>query len=108
MEIQFENPQLRETCLLLVPMSEALPRAVLSALRDVINEMRNASNLDELLLGQPGDDDLIHDLDWPIELAQGYTAIFRINHSRPPAAPHGIDRSRVHRVRIMAIRAPHV
>jgi len=107
MEIQFESQKLRSTCLLLAPTSEALPRPVLSALRDVLNEMRNADHLDELVLGQAGDDDLIDGLEWPVDLAQGYTAIFRINHGRPPMGPQGIDRSRVHRVRIIAIDAPH-
>lgn len=107
MEIQFESPWLRETCLLLVPTGEPLPRPVLFALRDVLNEMRNADHLDELVLGQAGVNDLIDRVEWPIGLTQGYSAIFRINHRRPPMGPQGIDRSRVHRVRIMAIEPPN-
>lgn len=108
MEIQFETEVLKEACLVLVPRNDAIPRAVLSAMRDLYNEMRNAEHMDELVFGQPDTHDWISELEWSVPLAEGYEAILRVNHQKPPKGANGIDTSRVHRVRVMAIEAPHV
>ena len=74
---------------MLVPRNDDLPRAVLSAMRDLYNEMRNADHMDELILGQPAAADWIDDLEWSVPLAGGYKAILRVNHRKPPM---GADR----------------
>lgn len=108
MEIQFATEELRDACLALVPKGEALPRAVLTALRDLYNEMRNAEHLDELVLGRPSPDDFVVGLDWSVYLADGHQAIVSVNHSKPPRQGDRIDLARVHRVRIMSIEVSGV
>jgi hypothetical protein len=69
--------------------------------------MRNAEHVGELPLGQPKPGKLIDEFEWRSDLVNGYTVVIRVNHAKLPFNHHGIDWTRVYRVQVMAIEAPH-
>lgn len=108
MELAFETKELRAICEIESEARAHLPGDVVEMLKHRLADMRAATSAADLVVGNPrliGDTGHWHIL---VDLCNGYRLVFKSNHiSRPGRVFDETDRSRVTRVKILAVERDH-
>jgi len=100
MEISFATEALKEICLRRKLPTDSPPPDVLSAMHTLYLALRSAETIGELPLKPAVQREGNGLVEWMFDLADGYMAVLRPNHQKPPAVEE------VYRVLLVDIEGP--
>jgi hypothetical protein len=104
LEISFENKEIRAFCEYDEETKAHFGNEVALYLRIRLADLRAASNIFDVLLGNPERLDHGKSFDYKVDLCDGYQLIFTANHITKPLLTNGdLDWSQVRRIKILKI-----
>lgn len=108
LELAFSDKQLRQLCEAEAIARRKLGEKVAAALKHRLADLRAATSVKDLIAGNPRELGASRPGDMAVDLADGYTMIFRSNHAALPVlATNLVDWSRVSRIQIVQIGSEH-
>lgn len=108
MEIAFSSSSLRAVCENEENAESELGTSVASALRRRLADLRSATNISDLLVGDPHPVDGETGDPMAVNLSESHRIVFCANHPKKPLnAEGGVDWSKVSRIKILRIEKNH-